>query len=102
MPRSPGLERSRSPPSVSPLRWTNDEIVVDGAYAGGDLGGGPNSLLLPCRLDDPPQVDSPILHDHVDQRRSDPWLGIELRKHSISDLRIADLSRGFNLLARSG
>src|SRR5262245_45479127 len=94
--------RSRSPNSISPWRRTNDEIVVDGAHARGDLGGGPDSLLLPCRLHDPPQLDGPILHDYVDQRRFGPWLGIELCKHSVSDLRIADLSHDFNLLARTG
>src|SRR5262249_39737206 len=88
--------------SASPLRRTNDDIVVDDAHARGDLGGDSDSAPLRCRLHDSPQLDRPVLHDYVDQRRSGPWLGVELREHLVPDLRIVDLSRGFNLLGRTG
>jgi hypothetical protein len=88
--------------SVSPFRRTNDKIVVNGAHAGGDLGSDSDSFLLRCRLHDPPQLDRPVLHDHVDQRWPSPRLGVELRKHLVADLRIVDLRRNFNLLAQTG
>jgi hypothetical protein len=42
------------PQSILRLRWTNNEIVIDGAPPGGDLGGDADGFLLRCGVHDPP------------------------------------------------